>query len=72
MHAQLESTCVHCEMASLVSRLKSGETRSPIQKAEVVPVLLLLITRLRQKWLARTSDVVKAASITTQCCYVHV
>ena len=48
-----------------VSRLKSGEKKSPLlQKAEVhaVPVLLLL---MRQKWLARTSNVETAASITT-------
>ena len=41
-----------------VSWLKSGEKKSPLlQKAEVAPVLLLLITRLRQKWLAWTSNV---------------
>ena len=47
-----------------VSRLKSGEKKSPpLQKAEVATVLLRLITRLRQKGLARTSNIKKAASI---------
>ena len=48
-----------------VSRLKSGGRKSHLlQKTKVVPVLLLLFARLRQKWLARTSNVEKAASIT--------
>ena len=67
MHVQLQSVCVHTEKwrgVVSVSRLKSGE-RSLLccQKVEVAPVLLLLTIRLRQTWLARRSNVGKAASI---------
>ena len=65
-HAQLEREHVHTVKWHYysVSPLNSSERKSPLlQKVEVASVLLLLIIRSRQKWLARTRNVENAASI---------